>query len=107
MATMIERRSVEKVWLKSYPPGVPAEADINAFANIREILLKSCEKFGPLPAFTCMDATIDYSRLDRLSRDFGSWLRNVAKLEKGDRVALMMPNMLRSEERRVGKECRL
>jgi len=85
---------VEKVWLKSYPPGVPAEADINAFANVREILLRSCEKFGPLPAFSCMDATIDYARLDRLSRDFGSWLRNVAKLEKGERVALMMPNLL-------------
>ncbi len=85
---------MEKVWLKSYPPGVPAEADINAFANVREILLRSCEKFGPLPAFSCMDATIDYARLDRLSRDFGSWLRNVAKLEKGERVALMMPNLL-------------
>src|SRR5262249_34442926 len=58
------------------------------------ILLKSCEKFGPLPAFSCMDGTIDYATLDRRSRDFGSWLRNVAKLEKGERVALMMPNML-------------
>ena len=85
---------MEKVWLKSYPPGVPAEADINAFANVREILLKSCEKFRTLPAFSCMDATIDYARLDSLSRDFGSWLRNVAGLEKGERVALMMPNLL-------------
>jgi long-chain acyl-CoA synthetase len=94
MATVMERRAVERVWLKSYPPGVPAEANIDEFANIRDILLKSCREFASLPAFTNMDATIDYAALDRLSRDFGSWLQNVAGLKKGDRVAIMMPNLL-------------
>jgi long-chain acyl-CoA synthetase len=94
MATIMQRSAAERPWLKSYPPGVPAEADIDAFANIRDILLKSCRDFAPLPAFTNMDATIDYAALDRLSRDFASWLQNVAALNKGDRVAIMMPNLL-------------
>ena len=85
---------MEKVWLKSYPPGVPAEIDATEFANIGAILQKSCEKFADLPAFTCMDATITYAELDKLSRDFGSWLQNAAGLKAGERVAIMMPNVL-------------
>jgi long-chain acyl-CoA synthetase len=94
MATIMETRPVEKIWLKSYPPGVPAEANIHEFANIREILERSCKKFAAQPAFTNMDATISYTDLDRLSRNFGSWLQNVAGLQRGDRVAIMMPNLL-------------
>jgi len=94
MATRLEERAVERVWLKSYPAGVPAEADIDAFGSIREILEKSCREYASLPAFTNMGATIDYTTLDRLSRDFGSWLQNAAGFAKGDRVAVMMPNLL-------------
>jgi long-chain acyl-CoA synthetase len=94
MATIMETRPVEKIWLKSYPPGVPAEANIHEFANIREILERSCKRFASQPAFTNMDATVSYTELDRLSRNFGSWLQNVAGLQKGDRVAIMMPNLL-------------
>src|SRR4051812_14689676 len=94
MATIMERRAVDRPWLKSYPPGVPAEADVDEFANIGEILHRSCEKFGPLPAFSNMGTTIDYRRLDRLSAAFGSWLANVAGLARGERVAIMMPNLL-------------
>ena len=54
---------MEKVWLKSYPPGVPAEIDPKEFASIREILEKSCERYASLPAFTCMDSTITPSGL--------------------------------------------
>ena len=85
---------MEKVWLKSYPPGVPAEIDASQYASIREILEDSCGKFAALPAFTCMDSTITYAELDRLSRDFGAWLQGPAGLKTGDRVALMMPNVL-------------
>jgi long-chain acyl-CoA synthetase len=94
MATVMERTSVERVWLKSYPPGVPAEADVDEFASIRAILERSCEKFAELPAYTCMGRTLTYAQLDGLSRDFGSWLQNVAGLGKGARVAIMMPNVL-------------
>ena len=95
MATMTEQdNAVERVWLKSYPPGVPAEADVDRFASVPRILAESCRKFADRPAFTCMDASLDYATLDRLSAAFGSWLVNVAGLKKGDRVALMMPNLL-------------
>ena len=83
-----------KVWLKSYPPGVPAEIDLGEFASMRAILERSCRRFGALPAFTCMERTLTYAQVDGLSRDFASWLQNVAGLGKGSRVALMMPNVL-------------
>ena len=91
---MVETRSAERVWLKSYPPGVPAEADLDAYANIAEILHATVGKFGDFPAFTCMGKTLKYSDLDRLSAQFGSWLQNVAGLAREDRVAIMLPNVL-------------
>ena len=94
MASITQASGVEKVWLKSYPPGVPAEIDVHAFANIADILKRSCERFAGRPAFTNMDATLDYTRLEKLTRDFGAWLQGPAGLKKGDRVALMMPNLL-------------
>jgi long-chain acyl-CoA synthetase len=94
MAMVIETTTVERVWLKSYPPGVPAEIDLDEFASIRAILERSCERYAELPAFTNMGRTITYAQLDVLSRDFASWLQNVAGLAKGARVAIMMPNLL-------------
>jgi long-chain acyl-CoA synthetase len=85
---------LDRIWLKSYPPGVPAEIDASEYASIRDILEASCRDFSALPAFTCMDGTITFAELDRMSRDFGSWLVSHAKLAKGHRVAIMMPNVL-------------
>ena len=85
---------MERPWIKSYPPGVPAEVDLGAYASIRDILESSCERYADLPAFACMGASMSYRELDRLSTDFGSWLQNVAGLGKGTRVAVMMPNLL-------------
>ena len=85
---------MERPWLKSYPPGVPADIDSAAYASIPDILETSCSRFAELPAFHCMGATLTYRELDRLSTDFGSWLQNTAGLGKGTRVALMMPNLL-------------
>ncbi len=85
---------MEKVWLKSYAPGVPAEIDRGAYSSIRDIFHQSCRKFASRPAFTCMGKTLTYAELDALSRDFASYLQNVAGLEAGARVAIMMPNLL-------------
>jgi len=85
---------MERPWLKSYPPGVAAEVDMTAYASIRDILEKSCERFAERPAFHCMDRSISFRELDRLSTDFGAWLQNAAGLGKGARVAIMMPNLL-------------
>jgi long-chain acyl-CoA synthetase len=94
MTMIAEPRTVERVWLKSYPPGVPPEADVDRYANVPQLLGESCRKFAALPAFTNMDATLTFAELDRLSRDFAAWLVHGAGLAKGDRVAIMMPNVL-------------
>jgi long-chain acyl-CoA synthetase len=85
---------MDKPWLKSYPPGVPEEIDSSRYSSIREIFTKSVERYGNAPAFSNMGRTLSFDELDRLSRDFGSWLQNVARLPRGARVALMMPNLL-------------
>jgi long-chain acyl-CoA synthetase len=95
MATILEeRRTMDKPWLASYPPGVPAEIDASRYANVREILLQSCKRFGDAAAFTNMERTLSFNDVERLSRDFGAWLQSVAKLPRGARVAIMMPNCL-------------
>ncbi|HST00166.1 MAG TPA: AMP-binding protein [Usitatibacter sp.] len=90
---MAQGSTTERIWLKSYPPGVPAEADVDAYASIADILRASCQRFARLPAFTCMDATLDYAALDRLSGHFAAWLQGQG-FARGERVALMMPNVL-------------
>ncbi|HXS52719.1 MAG TPA: AMP-binding protein [Usitatibacter sp.] len=94
MAMALQTSGVERIWLRSYPPGVPAEIRLDEFASLRAVLERSCERFADLPAFTCMGRTLSYSRVDELSRDFASWLQNAAGLAKGARLAIMMPNLL-------------
>ena len=84
---------MDKIWLKEYPAGVPAEIDLNEFASLKDILEKSCQRFADLPAYSNMGVTLRYRDIDRLSRDFGAWLQ-AQGLRKGDRVAIMMPNAL-------------
>lgn len=84
---------MEKIWLHSYRPGVPPEIDMREYASINEVLARSCEKFADRPAFRNFGTTITFSELNRLSRDFAAWLQSMG-LQKGSRVALMMPNLL-------------
>jgi long-chain acyl-CoA synthetase len=84
---------VERIWLKSYPKGVPAEIDINTYASLRDVFEESCAKFGAWRAYTCMGKSITFAELDELSSAFGAYLQGKG-LKKGDRVALMMPNIL-------------
>ena len=85
---------MERIWLKQYPEGVPHDIDLEEFSSIKDILEKSCDRFTDHPAYTNMGATLTYADVDRLSRQFGAYLQKVAGLEKGDRVAVMMPNLL-------------
>jgi long-chain acyl-CoA synthetase len=85
---------MENIWLKSYPPGVPAEADIQENRSLGEVFDKSVARFGSLPAYVNMGRTITYAGLERQSRDFGAYLQSGLKLQPGARVALMMPNLL-------------
>jgi long-chain acyl-CoA synthetase len=89
-----EENNVEKIWLREYPAGVPAEIDLNEFASLKDILEKSCQRFADLPAYSNMGVTLRYRDIDRLSRDFGAYLQQTLGLGKGERVAIMMPNVL-------------
>ena len=84
---------MEKIWLKHYPAGVPAEIDPNKYQSIRDLFEESVRSFGERPAYYCMGKEITFNELDRMSRRFGAWLQ-AQGLKKGERVALMMPNVL-------------
>ena len=85
---------MEKIWLKSYQQGVPAEIDLNEFQSLGELFEKSVAQFRDRVAYINMGVKITYGELDKLSRDFAAYLQSVLKLPQGARVALMMPNML-------------
>ena len=85
---------MERIWLKSYPEGVPAEIDPNAFRSLGEFFAASVAKFRDQTAFISMGKAISYGELDEKSRAFGAYLQNVVRLPRGARVALMLPNLL-------------
>ncbi len=83
----------ERPWLKNYPKGVPANIDPDAYPNLVALLEETFEKYRKLPAFACMGKEITFDYLDKMSAQFGAYLHSRG-LEPGDRIALMMPNML-------------
>ncbi|MEJ2513850.1 MAG: AMP-binding protein [Gammaproteobacteria bacterium] len=85
---------MEKIWLANYPSDVPADIDPDRFPSLREFLEDCFAKYKNLPAFTNMGHSMSYGELDEMSRYFGAWLQKHAGLSKGDRVAVMMPNVL-------------
>ncbi|ATP28113.1 long-chain-fatty-acid--CoA ligase [Chromobacterium violaceum] len=85
---------MDKVWLKNYQPGVAHEIDINQFQSVTEVFDRSVKKFSARPAMACMDKVLSYAELDELSGRFASFLQHRLGLKKGDRVAVMMPNLL-------------
>jgi len=85
---------VERTWLNQYPPGVPADIDPDSYASLKEVIEEAFAAHRQLPAYSNMGATLTYAQLDELSRAFAAWLQNKSGLSRGDRVALMMPNIL-------------
>ena len=84
---------MERIWLKHYPAGVPADIDANKYASIRDLFDECVASFGSRPAYYCMGKEFSFAELERMSRAFAAWLQ-ARGLQKGDRVALMMPNVL-------------
>ena len=84
-----------KPWLQSYPPGMPADIDPLPYDSIGDLFAQSCRKYATRAAFTCMGKTLTFSDLDAQSRKIGAWLQSTG-LAKGDRVAVMMPNILQN-----------
>ncbi len=86
--------AMNKIWLDQYPKGIPAEIDLDEFSSLKDVLETSCRRYAQLPAYGNMGASITYAELDRLSREFAAYLQKVAGLKRGDRVAIMLPNLL-------------
>jgi long-chain acyl-CoA synthetase len=85
---------VDRVWLKQYPPGVPTDIDPDEYPSLREMFAEACAAYGNRPAYSNFGAILTYAQLDELSRAFAAWLQRKSGLLPGDRVALMMPNLL-------------
>ena len=84
----------ERPWLASYPKGIPAQVDLEKYASIVSVLDEACRDFRDRPAFANFGKQISYADVDRLSAQFANYLLHELKLKKGDRVALMLPNVL-------------
>jgi long-chain acyl-CoA synthetase len=84
---------MERIWLKSYPEGMPADVTWDENRSVGELFEKSCKKYADRPAFHCMGKTLSFAEVDKKSRDFAAWAQ-AKGLPKGARIALMMPNCL-------------
>lgn len=85
---------MDKVWLKQYPKGVPEEIAATKDETLVDLIMGSCQAFADKPAFTNMGATLTYRELDERSAHFAAYLQHELGFAKGDRVAIMMPNLL-------------
>ena len=85
---------MERVWLNQYPPGVPTDIDPDQYPSLNAMFDEACAAYGNLPAYQNFGAILTYAQLDALSRAFAAWLQKKSGLAAGDRVALMMPNVL-------------
>jgi len=96
MATQQEYRgdSLNKVWLKRYPADVPAEINADRYTSLVELFEHAALQYADNTAFINMGQPMTYRQLDKQSRDFAAWLQQGLGLKQGDRVALMMPNLL-------------
>ncbi|MEO0329325.1 MAG: long-chain-fatty-acid--CoA ligase [Pseudomonadota bacterium] len=86
-------KKIDRIWLASYPPGVSENISELEHQSIADLIVSSCHTYGSNPAFSCMGKTINYSDVERISATVGGWLQ-AKGLQKGDRVAIMMPNIL-------------
>ncbi len=85
---------MERVWQQDYQEGVPYEIDADAYQSLPQVFDHACERFADRDAFRCMGASLTFSDFEARARDFAAFLQNDLGLQKGDRVALMMPNVI-------------
>jgi len=90
----IRSNTLEKVWLKRYPADVPENIDPNRYSSLVEMFENAALRYADSPAFINMGEVMTFRKLEERSRAFAAYLQNELGLKKGDRVALMMPNLL-------------
>lgn len=84
----------ETFFSDKYPKGMPATVDVDKYKNVVEVFDKSVKKYADRPAFTALGQTLTYADIDRLSANFAAYLQNNTNLQKGDRIAVQLPNLL-------------
>ncbi len=85
---------MDRVWLKSYPEGVPAEVDLGRLRTLSQLIDEGCAQYADSIAYVQMGRSLTYRQLDELSRRFAAYLQKTARLAKGERFAIMLPNVL-------------
>lgn len=85
---------MERIWLKTYPPGVPAEINADAYQSLVEIFENTCNEYPECPAYYNFGVTLNYRQMEEYSRAFAAYLQEELKLKKGERFAIMLPNTL-------------
>lgn len=85
---------MDQVWLESYPVGVPSNVDINQYSSVLEIFLHSTQRYADKPAYTSFDHSLTFGQLELLTRQFALYLQKDLGLKKGDRLAIMLPNLI-------------
>jgi long-chain acyl-CoA synthetase len=85
-----------KPWLQSYPPGVPETISVDEYASVADIFDQSACRYEDLPAYSCFGTTLSYRETRTLTSQMGAYLKNELGLDRGARVAVMMPNLLQN-----------
>lgn len=85
---------VEKIWLKNYEPGVPETIDPSEYTSLVQLTKECFEKYADKPCYYNMGKMLTYRQIDEMSQKFASFLQNTCKLQKGDRVAIVLPNVM-------------
>ena len=86
--------AAEPIWFASYPPGIPKSIDPDTYPSLSAMLLDACARHAAHPAFECLGVRMTYTEWERLSRGFAAFLIEEVKCRPGDRVAIMLPNLL-------------
>jgi long-chain acyl-CoA synthetase len=85
---------MDRFWLPLYPPGVPADIEVTAYASLKALIEQAFERYAERVAYISMGTSLTYRELEAQSRAFGAWLQQRAGLKRGDRIAIMLPNLL-------------
>lgn len=85
---------LQKVWLKNYPPGVPEQVDLHIYTSLVDLFMQTCERFGDAIAASNFGSELSYNQLERYSQQFAAYLQQELGLQKGERFAIMLPNIL-------------
>ena len=85
---------MDKIWFDNYPPGAEKTIDVNQYESLVELFEQAVRRHPDIPAYINMGKVLTFSKLEERSRAFAAYLQNELRLEKGDRIALMMPNLL-------------